>query len=270
MPKQQQKPPGEKSTGISIHFLGTGGFSTSRKNTSFVIDGHILFDVGFGVVGSLRENGLDVADIDTLIISHLHPDHIGDALYFLIRCWQKYVRYGVDTPLTIIGPVGTKKIVDGYHDLANCLDNKDEISNLIKWTDNVIENIIELSDGETYENEKLRVNAFKVCHATVINCNGYIITMKQSHGNVRIGCSGDTCYCDSIKENIKNAKTWVIDTSHVKERNSTRHISLDKIFELAAKHPDTKFYCVHRNDYEIPDLPPNVFCPSDNELVKTS
>jgi ribonuclease BN (tRNA processing enzyme) len=227
-----------------------------------------LFDVGFGVVSSLRENGFDVADIDTLIISHLHPDHIGDALYFLIRCWQQHVRHGVDKPLTIIGPVGTKEIINAYHNLANGIDNKDEIRDLIKWTDNVIENIIELSDGETHENEKIKVDTFSVSHSTKLNCNGYIITTD----NARIGCSGDTSYCRSIKENIKNAKTWIIDASHVKERNSPRHISLEKIFELASMYPDTKFYCVHRNDYEIPELPPNVFCPADNELVviKTS
>jgi len=237
---------------------------SSRKITSFIINGHILFDVGFGVVNSLRENGLDVGDIDTLVISHHHPDHTGDIMYFLIRRWQFFLHDKLQNKqLTIIGPKGIKETIFAYHDVANLRDNKDEIRPLIEHIEMIIENIIELGDGENHEMPNLKIDAFSVTHSTSLTCNGYIITIAP--GNARIGCSGDTCYCSSLVNNLKYSDFWIIDGAHLTERNSKRHISLEKIIKIAAEYPDKKFYCVHRDDYEIPKLPPNVFCPQDND-----
>jgi len=66
-----------------IKFLGTGGgrnvtpFQTRRTGGILIKD--ILIDPGPGSVLTMKEWGIDVRKIKTLLVSHAHPDHITDA-----------------------------------------------------------------------------------------------------------------------------------------------------------------------------------------------
>jgi len=66
---------------VELIFLGTGGAvaTAARDNTSYVLDGgdrYSLVDCSGSVIGKLRKAGLDPLRLDSVFITHVHPDHI--------------------------------------------------------------------------------------------------------------------------------------------------------------------------------------------------
>lgn len=68
-----------------------------------------LLDLGPGTFSKLPTYGIDPLQIDTLFISHLHPDHILDMpIYFMIR---EYAGKKNGVPVNFIGCKGIKKFI---------------------------------------------------------------------------------------------------------------------------------------------------------------
>ena len=109
------KRPADKVKGnISIMVLGSGGpdalTPSGRASASYLvfIDGKakILMDAGGGSYKNLALSGVNIADLDIVLISHLHIDHLGDlssfvkGIFFHNRA-KKSLR---STPIRIFGP----------------------------------------------------------------------------------------------------------------------------------------------------------------------
>jgi ribonuclease BN (tRNA processing enzyme) len=76
--------------GLKVYMLGTGNaFSKERNNTSFIIDSiqKYMVDCPRALLQTLDKAGIDVKDINDVILTHNHGDHKGD-LETLI--FQKY------------------------------------------------------------------------------------------------------------------------------------------------------------------------------------
>jgi ribonuclease BN (tRNA processing enzyme) len=79
---------------MKLEFLGVRNFFTKQDyNNNVLINNHILVDCGHTAARSLQEMGRSFADIDTLLITHTHADHIGG----LEECafFNRYVNGGV-------------------------------------------------------------------------------------------------------------------------------------------------------------------------------
>jgi len=64
-----------------ISFLGTGGSvaTVERDNTSFLIThsaDHVLIDCPGSIVQKVKKLNVEPADIQTIIVTHIHPDHV--------------------------------------------------------------------------------------------------------------------------------------------------------------------------------------------------
>ena len=64
-----------------IHFLGTGGWvpTPQRDNTSVLLRAggtRVLIDCPGSAVAKIRKLGFDPRGVSTIIITHIHPDHI--------------------------------------------------------------------------------------------------------------------------------------------------------------------------------------------------
>ena len=68
----------------------------------------ILVDCGSGVTQRLEEAKISTADIDALILTHLHSDHVVDFYQLIISSWHSYRI----KPWKIYGPKGTKKFLN--------------------------------------------------------------------------------------------------------------------------------------------------------------
>lgn len=70
----------------------------------------ILIDAGDGATEQIVKAGVPFGEVQTILISHLHTDHIGGLFAFIGRRYQVSTRGFV----TIYGPVGTKALVAGF------------------------------------------------------------------------------------------------------------------------------------------------------------
>lgn len=81
---------------MKIKFLGTGGaFDFEQGNASAIVSiagKNILIDCGFSTIQKLAERKL-LEEIDYILITHLHFDHIGSLPTLLA-----YYKYKTDTP----------------------------------------------------------------------------------------------------------------------------------------------------------------------------
>lgn len=75
---------------------------------------HYLVDAGRGVLMRLAAAGLGAPNLTAVLITHLHSDHITDLNDVITTRW---IMTFEKTPLTIVGPVGTQKVVE--HILAS-------------------------------------------------------------------------------------------------------------------------------------------------------
>ncbi|CAN5651587.1 MBL fold metallo-hydrolase [soil metagenome] len=96
--------------------IGTG---TAAPEPERVCSGHLLecqgirllLDCGGGVVHNMARFAVPWADLTHLAITHFHNDHIGD-VPLLFFAWKHGVRPARNRPLTLIGPKGTKRLIE--------------------------------------------------------------------------------------------------------------------------------------------------------------
>ncbi len=102
----------------SITLLGTGTceIQYDRRASSVLIkldEMSVLFDCGHGVVQRLLEVGVQHNELNHIVVSHFHPDHVSDLVPFLHSgAWSR--RNPRTTDLHIYGPPGIQQLVDGF------------------------------------------------------------------------------------------------------------------------------------------------------------
>lgn len=92
--------------------LGSGSIipHQGRSCAGYVIHttaGLLLMDCGPGSLLRLHQAGIPLLDLQTVLISHFHLDHIADLLPVLHSRWLQNGRE--KTPILIIGPLGLKR-----------------------------------------------------------------------------------------------------------------------------------------------------------------
>ena len=151
---------------IDVTLLGCGGVMPlpGRALTSLFVRYNgkaILIDCGEGTQIELRRNKLKYSQIDTILITHFHGDHI----FGLPGLLSSFGLDGRTAPLKIYGPKGLNEIIKSFLVVAPNLP-------------------YEIICHEFNENEEefkeigLIINTFKVKHS--VDCYGYRIDLLRS------------------------------------------------------------------------------------------
>ena len=180
---------------IAITLLGTGSPmpSPDRAGPATLIsagDEHYLVDAGRGVLMRLAAAGLGAPNLSAVLITHLHSDHITDLNDVITTRW---VMTFVPTPLTIVGPVGTKAVVEHIMaslepDMAYRIAHHDDLDAPPQV------DVIEVTEGDVDLPGDVRITCAQTDHKPVEPSVGF----RFEHDGVTVVAAGDTVPCPGL------------------------------------------------------------------------
>lgn len=151
----------------------------------------LLVDIGSGITQRLVEAGSSGAEIDALLITHIHSDHLVDLYQFIVSSWHQ----SRDRPQVIYGPPGIAKLVDAH--MAAWREERELRIAFEKRTSTAafeIEVVEFEEDGELLGHEGLTVSAVRVEHAPIPHAFGFVF---EANGRKAV-LSGDTKRCEAL------------------------------------------------------------------------
>jgi len=97
---------------MQLTLLGTGTAVPSliRSSSAYLVQvegKNILIDCGAGTIRRLLEAGISYQDIDLILLTHRHPDHIADIAALLFAC--RYHAAPRRRDLAMVGAAGTRE-----------------------------------------------------------------------------------------------------------------------------------------------------------------
>lgn len=101
-----------------LTLLGTGTcqIEYERRASSVLLELDelpILFDCGHGVIQRLLEAGFRHDQVEHVVLSHFHADHVSDLIPLMqAGAWSR--RDPRSTDLHIYGPAGVRRLIDGF------------------------------------------------------------------------------------------------------------------------------------------------------------
>tara|TARA_R110002050_G_scaffold271181_3_gene414486 strand:- start:26206 stop:27090 length:885 start_codon:yes stop_codon:yes gene_type:complete len=165
----------------------------------------IVIDCGLGVSRGLVEAGMALNQLDIILITHLHSDHVLELGPLLHTAWTS----GLNAPVAVFGPVGTKAVWDGFvaslsYDIDLRIDDegRPDIRDLVT--------ISEIGEGVVIEEGGLKIEALRVEHPPVTEC----YALRVSHQGRVVVFSADTAYFQPLSGFARDADILVHEAMH--------------------------------------------------------
>lgn len=201
--------------------FGSGG----RLNSSFFIRTKtrgILLDCGASVLIALKKQNLSAADVDIILISHLHGDHFGGLPFMLCEIIALGKR---NKPLTIIGPPATeertKQVLESFFPGVSVKEDTPVT-------------FLTYEPGQVLEFDSLQITAYPVLHSPATHPHALRLVVE---GKV-IAYSGDTEWSDALIRVSMHADLFICEGSTwktpVKHHLSIKEL-LDRLHGIQAK-----------------------------------
>ena len=179
--------------------------SPGRAETCMLIqagDEMFIVDIGDGSNANLQSWGIDYSNIKAVLLTHLHSDHIADLPSLHQGAWILEER---KDKLKVYGPEGVVNVTSGI-EMAYGLDYKyrhqhhgNDIAPISFAGFDT--RTVDLDQPVIYDNEELKITAFKVIHEPVEPALGY----KFEYKGRSLVITGDTSYAQSVIDNSMNA-----------------------------------------------------------------
>ena len=178
---------------MQITLLGTGcpPPNPSRRGPATLVraGGEILLvDAGSGVAVQLLRAGVRTSQLRTILLTHLHSDHLIDLGHLVLTRWI----VGENAPLEVFGPAGTAAHVERLLalwrwdvEVRRAHMHERELPRVA---------VTEIEEGRILEREGLSVTAFLVEHEPVKPAFGFHFETRER----RVVISGDTRPCESL------------------------------------------------------------------------
>lgn len=181
---------------IDVTLLGTGSPipDANRAGPSTLVrtaGSNFLVDCGRGVLMRLAATGLGPADLTALLLTHLHSDHIADLGDVIISRWVSTFT-PEPPPLVIIGPPGTKDVVDATMAVYS-RDVGYRIAHHADLTAPPALDVREHTDGIVWENSDVTIRVAPTDHRPVEPTIGFRI-----ESDAVVVLAGDTVPCESL------------------------------------------------------------------------
>ncbi len=187
----------------------------------------ILIDPGPGSVRQLQKLGFSYNDVDSIILTHFHPDHCIDVISLLFAC--KYPLEPREKDLSVIGAIGLKNFYKGIMET---------------FGDAIIPEIFDLHLREVSEdtivNDKTELTIKPMAHSD----NSIGIRYKDRDGKI-LCYSGDTDYCENIVRLARKADLLILECSFPDEGKVKGHLTPSYAGKIAREADAGKLLLTH-------------------------
>lgn len=207
----------------SITLLGTGTcqIEQERRASSVLInlDGaYVLFDCGHGVLQRLLEVGVQHKDIEHIVVSHFHPDHVSDLIPFLqAGAWSR--RNPRSTDVHIYGPPGLQKLVAGFLAIFGSHELERSAYHIV---------VHEVGEGAI----QIGAQHFECVSLPPAGNHGLRFTWQGRH----YAMTGDADFHEAEIAFLKDVDLAIIDAGHIED---------EEIVQLAAASQAKMIVCSH-------------------------
>ena len=179
--------------------------SPGRAETCILISaGEDLFvvDIGDGSNDNLRSWNINFRNIEAVLITHLHSDHIADLPGLHQNAWVIGER---SSKLKVFGPEGVDQFTQGIemayaHDYVFRNEHHGDAVAPLEFA-GFDTSVIDLNNPVIFDNGELKITAFRVVHEPIEPALGF----KFSYKGRSIVITGDTSYTQSVIDNSMNA-----------------------------------------------------------------
>ncbi|TGC09371.1 MBL fold metallo-hydrolase [Methanolobus halotolerans] len=206
---------------MKIRFLGTGvGIPQAGRVQSGLImemiGKPVLFDCGCGVLGRIAEAGYTHTDIENIVLTHLHLDHVGDVLALLKANWLKG-----KTKMRIFGPQGTQEWFGKVIDTYDYLQGRFEVE------------ITELAGGETFtpKGTDCNISCIPTVHSTPS------LAYRVECGKKIVVYTGDTEPSKPVFEFSREADVMIHECSFPLGFETDNHTTPDMFTDVLKQTP---------------------------------
>lgn len=217
---------------MRLTVLGSGdAFSGCGCNAGYCVDGRLLVDAGAPAHVLLPRAGQSLADVETILVTHLHADH---TLMLPVLLGAIMVRPDRSRHLVIAGPVGLREYVERLVVTGYGVHLRDLLRERVAATHLV------LQDGSDEVINGYRVRAHAVVHSL-----GPSLAYTVSDGSgATVGFSGDSTVCAGLERVAAGSDLMVCECTSFDEPVPT-HLCAAEVEALVAAHPRTRFILSH-------------------------
>jgi ribonuclease Z len=153
------------------------------------------------VTQRLLAAGTPGRDLDALLLTHLHSDHLVDLYQLIVSSWHQ----GRDRPLPVYGPPGTRRYVEGLMALWEP-ELSQRVAHERRPSTAALEvAVTEIAAGQVLAFGGLSVRVVEVDHKPVRHAYGFVFEA----GGKKLVLSGDTRRCAALIDAAQGADLLV-------------------------------------------------------------
>lgn len=229
---------------IQFHILGAGGAVPTPTHSPAAywvkMDNQgLLLDPGPGALVRLLKSGLQdrgVDGIETILLSHLHPDHTADLVPLLFAAHSPIGRN--PNPIRLYGPSGLKALLGQLKAIyGSWLEPRNRVLEVFEW---------DLSDEPLGLTNGGRVRPFRTVHPQDRLSDETLGYIFHDAVGKKVVYSGDTGPCAALNEAAHRADLLVVECSTPDELAVPGHMFPRVIAELCREANPARTVLTHQ------------------------